>query len=51
MCDYCGGAVAFIASVFVHLHRSRFNIEFETLSQSVEWLLINGKMIGCFLLT
>ena len=30
-CGYCGGAVDLIISVFVQLHMSSFNLEFETI--------------------
>ena len=38
LCDYCGGAIALIVSVFKQLHRSAFNLDFENYS-----LLIYGS--------
>ena len=35
LCSYCGGAVDSIISVFTQLHRSGFNLEFETLFESI----------------
>ena len=32
---YCEGAVYSVISVFAQLHRSSFNLEFETLYQSI----------------
>ena len=32
---YCGGAVDLISSVFTQLHISSFNVEFETLLESI----------------
>ena len=34
-CGYCGGAVDLIMSVFYQLHRLSFNLEFETLFESI----------------
>ena len=35
LCGYCGGAVYSIISAFMQLHRSSFNLEFETLLESI----------------
>ena len=35
LCGHCGGAVSFIKSIFTQLHRSGFNLEFETLFGSI----------------
>ena len=35
LCDCCGGAIDTIISVFIQLHRSGFNLEFETLRESI----------------
>ena len=35
LCGCCGGAVDLIILVFTQLHRSGFNLEFETLYESV----------------
>ena len=35
LCGFCGGAVDSIISVFTQLHRSSFNLEFETLFESI----------------
>ena len=35
LCGYCGGAVDSIISVFTQLHMSGFNLEFETMYESV----------------
>ena len=34
LCGYCGGAVGSIISNFTQLHRSSFNVEFDTLYES-----------------
>ena len=44
LCGYCGGDVDSIIAIFTLLHRSGFNLEFESfLSQSDTWLLIYGR--------
>ena len=35
LCGYCVGAVDSIISNFTQLHRSSFNLEFETLFESI----------------
>ena len=41
---YYDGNLYSVISVFIHFHRSGFNLEFETLlSQSGKWLLIYGR--------
>ena len=35
LCCCCGGAVGSIVSVFIHFHRSGFNLEFETLYELI----------------
>ena len=35
LCGYCGAAIDSIISVFTQLHRSGFNLEFETLPESM----------------
>ena len=35
LCDCCGGAVAFVATVLTQLQLSGFNLEFETLVESI----------------
>ena len=50
---YCGGAVDSIISVFTQLHRSAFNLKFETLFESI-WHVVahlwqrKGTTRGCF---
>ena len=35
LCSCCGGAVDSILSIYVQLHRSGFNLEFETMFESI----------------
>ena len=35
LCGYCGSTVDSIISIFTLLHRSGFNLEFETLFESI----------------
>ena len=49
---YCGGAVDTIISVFNKLHRSSFNLEFETSFESIRHVVADlwqrkGKTSGC----
>ena len=53
LCGYYGGAVDSITSVFIQLHRSRFNLDFETLFEAIRHVLADlwqgkGKISGCF---
>ena len=53
LCGYCGGAVDSIIPVFTQLHRSGFNLEFETLYESVGQVVIDlwqrkAKTSCCF---
>ena len=45
LCGYCGAALDSIISVFAQLHRSGFNLEFETLFDMSQYtrLLIYGR--------
>ena len=52
-CGYCAGAEDSVISVFTQLHRSCFNLEFETLLES-NWHMVADlwqgkvKISGCF---
>ena len=53
LCGYCGGAVDSIISVFTQLHRSGFNLEFQTLFESIGQVVADiwqrkGKISGYF---
>ena len=53
LCGCCGGAVDSIISVFTQLHRSSFNLEFETSYESMRQVVADlwqrkGKISGCF---
>ena len=53
LCGCCGGAADSIISVFTQLHRSRFNLEFEILFESILHVVVDlwqrkGKISGCF---
>ena len=53
LCGYCGGAVDPIISVFSQSHKSSFNLELETLFESI-WHMVadlwqrRSKINGCF---
>ena len=52
-CGYCGGAVHSITPIFTQLHRSGFNLKFETLFESI-WQVVadlwqrKGKISSSF---
>ena len=53
LCGYCGGALDSVISVFVQLHGSSFNLEFETLFESIRHVVADlwqrkGKIGSCF---
>ena len=53
LCDYCGGAVDSIILGFKQLHRSGFNLEVETLCESIGHVVADlwqrkAKISGCF---
>ena len=53
LCCCCGGFVDSIIPVFVQLHRSGFNLEFETSYESIRYVVVdlqqrNGNISGCF---
>ena len=53
LCGYCGEALISVMSTFTQLHRSGFNLEFETLFESIRHVVADlrqrkGKISGCF---
>ena len=53
LCGYCGGVVDCIISIFTQFHRSDFNLELETLFESVGQVVADlwqrkGKISDCF---
>ena len=45
LCGYRGGVVDSIISVFTQLHRSGFNLEFETLFESINHVVADSWQI------
>ena len=53
LCGYCGGAVDSVFSLLGQLHSLSFNLEFETLFESIGRVVADlwqrrGKISGCF---
>ena len=53
LCGYCGGVVDSVISVFTQLRRSGFNLEFQTLFESILRMVAKlwerkFKISGCF---